>query len=122
FADGTFDRASSTGVLHHTPDMPAALRELRRVLRPGGRATVIVYNRRSFHYWIEQFLASGILQGGLRAEGSMSALLSRNVELSSIGARPLVNVYTPGEMRRHLEAAGFSQVGTPLAHFHPGDT
>jgi hypothetical protein len=83
---------------------------------------VIVYNRRSFHYYIEQFLVSGIWQGGLRSEGSMSALLSRNVEVSSIGARPLVNVYTPGEMRRHLEAAGFTDVGTSVSHFHPGDT
>lgn len=122
FPDAAFDRVSSNGVLHHTPDMPAALREIRRVLRPGGRATVIVYNRRSFHYFIEQFLVSGILQGGLRAEGSMAALLSRNVEVSSIGARPLVNVYTPGEMRGHLQAAGFTQVRTSVAHFHPGDT
>jgi SAM-dependent methyltransferase len=122
FADGTFDRASSNGVLHHTPDMPVALREIRRVLRPGGRATVVVYNRRSFHYWIQQVLSSGILMGGLRAEGSMSALLSRNVERSSIGARPLVNVYTPPEMRRHLAAAGFARVRATTAHFHPEDT
>jgi ubiquinone/menaquinone biosynthesis C-methylase UbiE len=122
FPDGTFDRASSNGVLHHTPDMPAALCEIRRVLRPGGRATVIVYNRRSFHYYVEQLLLSGVLQGGLRTEGSMSAVLSRNVEVSSIDARPLVNVYTPAEMRGHLEAAGFSDVGTSVAHFHPSDT
>src|SRR5262245_3000812 len=49
FDDASFDRVSSNGVLHHTPDMVAALREIRRVLRVGGEATVIVYNRRSFH-------------------------------------------------------------------------
>src|SRR3954447_5651040 len=122
FADATFDRVSSNGVLHHTPDMPAALREIRRVLRPGGRATVIVYNRQSFHYWLEQVLVSGVLQGGIRDEGSMSAVLSRNVEVSSIGARPLVNVYTPREMRRHLADAGFVGARASMAHFQPGDT
>ena len=29
FGDATFDRVSSNGVLHHTPDLPAALREIR---------------------------------------------------------------------------------------------
>ena len=37
FPDASFDRVSSNGVLHHTPDMPAALREIRRVLAPERR-------------------------------------------------------------------------------------
>jgi ubiquinone/menaquinone biosynthesis C-methylase UbiE len=37
FADMSFDRVSSNGVLHHTPDMLAALREIRRVLVPAVR-------------------------------------------------------------------------------------
>jgi ubiquinone/menaquinone biosynthesis C-methylase UbiE len=122
FADGSFDRASSNGVLHHTPDMSAALREIRRVLRPGGRLTVIVYNRRSFHYWINQVLYMGVLHGQLLRERSMAGVLSHNVERSSIGARPLVKVYTQREMRDHLRDAGFEGVETEVAHFDPGDT
>jgi ubiquinone/menaquinone biosynthesis C-methylase UbiE len=37
FADGTFDVAVSTLVLCGVDDQPRALRELRRVLRPGGQ-------------------------------------------------------------------------------------
>jgi SAM-dependent methyltransferase len=37
FADDTFDAALSTWTLCTIPDVEAALRELRRVLRPGGR-------------------------------------------------------------------------------------
>jgi ubiquinone/menaquinone biosynthesis C-methylase UbiE len=37
FADATFDAAVSTEAFHWFPDQAAALRELRRVLRPGGR-------------------------------------------------------------------------------------
>src|SRR5690349_18681830 len=33
FGDETFDRVSSNGVLHHTPNIDAALREIYRVLR-----------------------------------------------------------------------------------------
>jgi ubiquinone/menaquinone biosynthesis C-methylase UbiE len=37
FADRSFDVALSNGVLNLVPDKPAALREIFRVLRPGGR-------------------------------------------------------------------------------------
>lgn len=45
FTDGTFDRVVSFGVLHHTPDTAHAVDEIRRVLRPGGRAIVMLYRR-----------------------------------------------------------------------------
>ena len=41
FADGDFDAAVSTQVYEYVADMPAALAELRRVLRPGGRALIL---------------------------------------------------------------------------------
>jgi ubiquinone/menaquinone biosynthesis C-methylase UbiE len=122
FGDASFDRASSNGVLHHTPDTPAALREIRRVLRPGGEARVIVYNRSSFHYWLNQVLIEGIGRGGLREEGSMEGVLSRGVEHSSVGARPLVRVYSPRQMRAELRAAGFDRVSTHVRHFLAEDT
>jgi len=36
FEDGSFDLVFGHAVLHHLPDLPAALTEFRRVLRPGG--------------------------------------------------------------------------------------
>jgi SAM-dependent methyltransferase len=37
YEDGSFDLVVGHAVLHHIPDVPAALREVLRVLRPGGR-------------------------------------------------------------------------------------
>lgn len=41
YADGAFDAAVSTQVYEYVADIPRALAELRRVLRPGGRAVVL---------------------------------------------------------------------------------
>lgn len=120
-ADATFDRVSSNGVLHHTPDMPAALREIHRVLKPGGEARIIVYHRDSLHYWCNQVLRSGIAKGGLRREGSMAGVLSAGVERSSIDARPLVNVYSRRQLRGMLTQAGFHDVRIRLDHLHADD-
>ena len=37
FADGEFDTVSSTETIEHVPDPPLAVRQLARVLKPGGR-------------------------------------------------------------------------------------
>lgn len=50
FADNSFDLVYSHGVLHHTPDTERAIREIHRVLRPGGRAVVMLYHRDSYNY------------------------------------------------------------------------
>jgi ubiquinone/menaquinone biosynthesis C-methylase UbiE len=50
FADESFDLVYSHGVLHHTPDTAKAIHEIHRVLRPGGRAIVMLYHRNSYNY------------------------------------------------------------------------
>ena len=41
FADGEFDCAVAAWMLYHVPDLDRALRELARVLRPGGRLVAV---------------------------------------------------------------------------------
>jgi ubiquinone/menaquinone biosynthesis C-methylase UbiE len=50
FPDNSFDVVYSHGVLHHTPDTAGAIREVHRVLKPGGRAVVMLYHRDSYNY------------------------------------------------------------------------
>lgn len=67
FADGTFDAVYSFGVLHHTPDTPQSIREAYRVLKPGGRAIIMLYHRRSLHVWL------GMVLQWMNARGSRTA-------------------------------------------------
>jgi ubiquinone/menaquinone biosynthesis C-methylase UbiE len=102
--------------------MPAALREIYRVLSPEGRATIVVYNRNSFHYWLDQVVLLGLIKRRLFVTGSMAAVLSEGVEYSRIGARPLVRAYTPHEVREMMTKAGFADVSTGVRHFALANT
>jgi len=50
FADATFDFVYSWGVIHHTPGIQQAAREMYRVLKPGGKIALMLYNRNSVLY------------------------------------------------------------------------
>lgn len=48
FPDAEFDYVYSIGCLHHTGNIPRAVSEVYRVLKPGGKAIIMLYNRHSF--------------------------------------------------------------------------
>ena len=56
FPAASFDIVYSHGVLHHTPHPQKAIEEVYRVLKPGGRAIVMLYHKRSFNYYIRIML------------------------------------------------------------------
>jgi glycosyltransferase involved in cell wall biosynthesis/ubiquinone/menaquinone biosynthesis C-methylase UbiE len=98
FDSNTFDLVYSNGVLHHTPNTAAAIAEIRRVLKPGGRTIAMVYAENSLQYWGKLVWELGVTGGELSAH-SMGDIMSRSVERSGNEARPLVKVYTKARLR-----------------------
>lgn len=99
FPNANFDVVYSFGVLHHTPDTQRAVSEIYRVLKPGGKAIVMVYHRTSRLYMGSIILKHGLLRGEL-LKSSPEEIMSRHVEYSETDSCPLVKAYTRAEARR----------------------
>jgi ubiquinone/menaquinone biosynthesis C-methylase UbiE len=127
FADNSFDLVYSHGVLHHTPDTAAAIREVHRVLRPGGKAIVMLYHKDSYNYRVNisllrragvhllrwkagvkfTHLVTGESEEALREHArrlkderaylTSEEFLSQNTDGAG---NPLARVYTTGEARQ----------------------
>jgi ubiquinone/menaquinone biosynthesis C-methylase UbiE len=85
FADDSFDVVYSWGVIHHSPDPPGVVREIQRVLRPGGELLAMVYHVRSL-LALQAWAVFGLLKGNPRA--GVRELIARHVE------SPGTQVYT----------------------------
>ena len=120
FDEASFDRVSSNGVLHHTPEIAGALREINRVLKPGGRATIIVYNRNSLHYWLHQVAVHGVLLRRDRppAWHGRGALGQRRAfEYRRPAAGPRLSAR---ELASICAEAGFESVEIRVRHYRAG--
>lgn len=62
FADGSFDHVYSFGVIHHSPSPEKIVQQIHRILRKGGTFTVMLYNRSSINYYIEDHVPTEIAQ------------------------------------------------------------
>lgn len=125
FRDNSFDVVFSSGVLHHTPDTEKAIAHIHRVLKPGGRAVVMLYAKGSFHYAIDLLLIRGILLGGLFRHGRR--WLGPDTELAWNTKPDLVNpitrVYSKRGMRRlfrDFTVVSLRKNGFYWSHLFPG--
>jgi ubiquinone/menaquinone biosynthesis C-methylase UbiE len=102
FEDNSFDVVYSNGVLHHTPNTSQVVREVRRVLRPGGKAIIMMYAEVSWHYLETQVWKLGLDKERLKTL-SIGDIMSRYVEMTATESRPLVKVYTARRLRSLFE-------------------
>ncbi len=108
--DSTFDRVVAIGCLHHTGDMRGAIGEVHRILKPGGEATVMVYNRRSFRRFT-QALARRLGRGPTDEE----ARAAYDTDTGGAAA-PATEYATRGEAKRDL-FADWSEVKARTENF-----
>jgi SAM-dependent methyltransferase len=99
FPDASFDVVYSWGVLHHSPDTPQAIKEVHRVLRPGGTARLMIYHKHSlagYMLWSRYALMRG------RPFATLEEIYAKYLE------SPGTKAYTVDQAREML--AGFSVV------------
>lgn len=69
FEDNKFDVVYSWGALHHSENPQKCFDEVRRVLKPGGVAKIMIYNKYSltgFYLWIKYGFLTGRLNKSMR--------------------------------------------------------
>lgn len=126
FGDSSYARIVSIDVLHHTPDTAKAVREVYRVLSPGGTAIVMLYRKGNPKWWATVSLraASRLLD---RIRGRSGVLVERLRENSEDGSAqgtallelfgvPVLNAFSNRESREMF--AQFSEVR--ITNHQPG--
>ncbi len=93
-----YDLVYSFGVIHHTPDPEAALRELVALLRPGGTLKVMVYHRRSWKVF------AVVASHGRGAFWDLERIVARHSEAQE--GCPVTYTYTRAQARSWIEDAG----------------
>ena len=144
FGDSEFGIVYSHGVLHHTENIKAALREVRRVLKPDGIFIVMLYTKNSLNYWIRiqcimrfrlfvslfcQYLGRKVSEPwathlkNIRQIGWQYFSWSNWPHRCTDGPEcEIANIYSWREMSQLLEEAGFCIVKCEKAHLPIGLT
>ena len=107
FTDESFDLVYSWGVLHHSPDAPKTVAEVRRVLKRGGEARIMVYHKWSIvglMLWVRYALL------GLKPWLPLQEIYARYLE------SPGTKSYSVAEARKLFDDFSQVQIRTVLTH------
>jgi SAM-dependent methyltransferase len=101
---GAADLVHSSGVLHHVANLDAALREIRRILRPGGTLRVMVYNYNSV--WLHLYTAYiHQIERGLYSDAPLLEAFRRTTDGPHC---PISHCYRPEAFVEKVTGVGFT--------------
>ena len=113
FEDNSFDFVFSNGVLHHTLSTEQGLKEIRRVLKPGGYCWLYLYGGKNSFFWDLVDLCRDLLKGIPQSYLQMVMKLlgypvGRIFHRADFFYVPLHRRYFSHEVENMVEEAGFS--------------
>lgn len=113
FPQNSFDLVYSWGCLHHTPDTQKAVDELFRVLRPGGKAMVMLYHK-GYQFW---YMLIHYVLGFKWLDENLQDYISFKYDQT-----PLSRIYSKRQLRKMFKA--FNEVNIRVVafggiQFHP---
>lgn len=107
-----FDYIYSFGVLHHTPYIKKALKNIFDVLNENGEAQIIVYHKHSIFYILQVVLCDWIF----KMKFLKMSLKDRrsHIEYTLSDSKALVNIYSKKEFHVLCKEAGFRVIKTDI--------
>ena len=101
FRDSSFDIVTAMGVLHHTPNIDKAIREIHRVLKPMGRIVLMLYHKNSILYRV--YMPARLLYE-MSKRRRLSISLQDLVNRVDGDGNPLGRVYSRNDVRNMLSS------------------
>ena len=105
FPDNSMDCVYSFGVLHHIPEIDKVIREIYRILKPGGGKVMIAcyYKWSAFHLFCK-LLANGLCKGWLFTKGYDGLLATIETGADGINVKPYVRLFSKSDIRCLMKA------------------
>lgn len=120
YEDDSFDLVVGHAVIHHIPDVEAALREVVRVLRPGGRF-VIAGEPTTIGHWYARHISRATWETATRVSrlppfrpkwAREQAELDESSRAAALEAVVDLHTFDPAELAAKARRAGADHVGT----------
>ena len=110
FSSNSFDYLFSWGVIHHSSSPKKIYEEIYRVLKPGSKGSIMVYNKSSLRYWL-----MGIYHLYFRG------MIFKGYNWSNVTKKFTDGYYhkhyIPKKLKKEFLSIGFSNVDIVISHY-----
>ncbi len=110
FKDSYFDYLFSWGVIHHSSNPKKVYEEIFKVLKPGAKGSIMVYNKSSLRYWL-----MGIYHLYFRG------MIFKGYNWSNVTKKFTDGYYhkhyIPNKLKKEFLSIGYSEVSVVISHY-----